>query len=73
MRLGSILASAAALAMTAAPLVANAAPAVRTGTAVEGENLNGLAPIWLAALAIALAVGIYLIVDDDDEDLPVSP
>lgn len=74
MRLSSILASAAALTMATAPLAVQAAPLeARTGSAVEGENIAGLGSLWLVAVAVALAVGIYLIVDDGDEDLPSSP
>jgi len=74
MRLASVLASAAALSMATAPLAAQAAPLeARAGSTVEGENIAGLGSLWLVALAVALAVGIYLIVDDGNEDLPSSP
>lgn len=73
MKLGTVLASAAAVTMAAAPLAAQAAPAdLRTGSTAEGEALAGV-PLWMGLLALALTVGIYVIVDDGDEDLPASP
>jgi hypothetical protein len=74
MKLGNVLALCAAATMAAAPLAAQAAPTdLRTSRTAEGEQLAG-STLWIALAAVALAVGIYLIVDDGgDEDLPTSP
>ena len=67
-----LITSATAAALLAAPIAAQGAPArVAAPVAAEEEGLAGgfLLP---ALIALAVAVGIYLIVDDGDDE-PVSP
>ena len=67
-----LITSATAAALLAAPIAAQAAPArVAAPVAAEEEGLAGgfLLP---ALIALAVAVGIYLSVDDGDDE-PVSP
>jgi len=68
-----LIASATGAALLAAPIAAQAAPA-RTPAPIADEE-EGLAGGLLlpALIAVAVAIGIYLIVDDDDNDVPVSP
>lgn len=71
--LRKIAAGVAATALAISSVAAQAAPAPRTPTPVgEEEQLAG-SLLWLAIAAVVLAVGIYLIVDDGDEELPESP
>ncbi|HLV06296.1 MAG TPA: hypothetical protein VKY80_01335 [Croceibacterium sp.] len=68
-----LMMSAAAATLVAAPIAAQAAPVRAPAPTSDSEELAGglLLP---ALIALAVAVGIYLIVDDgDDDDLPVSP
>ena len=69
--------SAAATAMVVAPMAASAAPFIdgaRAASVAEGENqLEGGS--WIA-IVLGLAIvggGIWLLVDDDGDDEPVSP
>ena len=73
MKLRNFLAATAAVALTAAPVAAQAAVAdvARTGTPVEGEELGGSLLLPILAV-IAVVVGIVLITDDGDEE-PASP
>lgn len=69
----SMLASAAALGLVAAPIAAQAAPA-RTATPVaKSEDIAGGGTIlYVAAAAMAIAL-IVLVASDDENKLPVSP
>ncbi len=69
----SMLASAAALGLVAAPIAAQAAPA-RTATPVDqNEKLAG-GGMLLYVAAAAAAIALIIIVSSDDENkLPVSP
>jgi hypothetical protein len=66
--------SIAAASMVVSPVVASAAPAARASTIVNGQNdLDGGAS-WIA-IVLGLAIiagGVWLVVDDDDDE-PVSP
>ena len=69
--------SVAATSMTLSPVAALAAPGIGGASAVsvtEGQNeLEGAS--WIA-IVLGLAIiggGIWLLVDDDDGDAPVSP
>lgn len=69
--------SVAATAMMVTPMAASAAPSfdgARAASAAEGENqLEGGS--WVA-IVLGLAIiggGIWLLVDDDGDDEPVSP
>lgn len=74
MRFGRTLASTlVAASVVATPIAAQAAaPASRVDSRVAGENLRGGFIIPLLAL-IAIILGILVLVNDDDEDLPHSP
>lgn len=70
--------SIAAASMVVSPVVASAAPAIgsaRAATAVDGENdLDGGAS-WIA-IVLGLAIiagGVWLVIDGNDDDEPVSP
>ena len=72
MRLKTVILSAAAASLTAAPIVAQAAD--RASAAVEGENAlgypeSGTQLIVLALVAVAIIGGIELFGDDE----PASP
>jgi len=71
-KLSSLLAPMGALAMAAAPIAAQAAPAeprAESGAA-EAESLAGGIPVWALLLIVAIGVGAYLAFDDSDT--PVS-
>lgn len=71
----TLLASATAAGLMAAPVVAQAAPARAASPVAESEQLAGQPFILYAALA-AFAVGMVVLVADDDSDEapePVSP
>ena len=65
--------AAGALALAAAPVVAQNLPVTAPATE-EASELEG-APAYIAAIAGAAAVVILIILidDDDDDDEPVSP
>lgn len=66
-----LITSATAAALLAAPIAAQAAP-VRASTPVAADEELAGGFLLPALIALAVAVGIFLIVDDGDED-PVSP
>ena len=66
-----LAAAAAALSLTAAPVVAQAAPQRAAAPAEEGSELTGSSWI-LAILAFAAIIAAIIIAVDGDED-PVSP
>jgi hypothetical protein len=73
MRLNKLLAAAAAISLTTAPVLAQAAaPADRASADIKGEQLHGGFIIPLLALA-AVILGILALTSNDDEDLPHSP
>ncbi len=67
--------SIAAVSIVVSPVVASAAPVARASTMVDGANdLDGGAS-WIA-IVLGLAIiagGVWLVVDDNDDDEPVSP
>lgn len=68
-----LMTSAAAATLVAAPIAAQAAPVRAPSPTTDEERLAG-SLLLPALIALAVAIGIYLIVDDgDDDDLPVSP
>lgn len=76
MRFGKIsLAAIAAVSMVAAPIVAQAAPAVeRAATELQGESkLKGSTGIILALLAAAAIIAGIVVAADNEDDLPTSP
>lgn len=69
----TMLASAAAFGLIAAPLSAQAAPA-RVATPVDqNENIAGGGTLLYVALAAAAIAMIILLSDDDEGELPASP
>lgn len=67
--------STAAATLALSPVAAQAAAAERTAAPMtaESEQIFGNV-LWPILIAIAIGIGIWLIVDDDDEvDPPVSP
>lgn len=68
----NLISSATAAALLAAPIAAQAAPA-RTSTPVAADEELAGGFLLPALIALAVAVGIYLIVDDGDDEAPVSP
>lgn len=69
--LRKIAASTAAAALAISSVAAQAAPAPRTASPVAEEEQLAGSMLWIALAAIAIGVGIFLIVDDSDE--PASP
>lgn len=70
--LKSAITASAALALTVAPIAAQAAPAVRTAAPVaESEELVGTT-MWIVA-AIALGLVVWGIIELTDDDEPASP
>lgn len=76
--------AAAAIALAAAPAIASAqqaAPAARPATSevqpaaeqVEGSELRTKGYILPLLLVIAVIAALYLTIDNNDPDLPVSP
>ena len=72
MKLGSLIATAAAATLVAAPVAAQTAPAVErsAATAEQKSELGAVSPLILLGLAAA-AVGLFVIIDDGEDD-PVS-
>jgi hypothetical protein len=74
-----IYAAVTALSLVAAPTLAAAAPIATPLTqpateSVEGENAFTGSAVIIAILAVAaVGAGIYVAVDNDDDDLPTSP
>lgn len=66
-----LITSATAAALLAAPIAAQAAP-VRASTPVAADEELAGGFLLPALIALAVAVGIFLIVDDGDDE-PVSP
>ncbi|WP_298464544.1 hypothetical protein [uncultured Erythrobacter sp.] len=71
MKLRSFALGAAALSLTAAPVVAEAS-LDRSSAPIEGENLEGTSGILLTILGVAAVVAAIIIISDDDDDA-VSP
>ena len=72
MKFGRTIASLlVATSLTAAPVVAQAAPAQRIGTDVQGENLGGGG--WVIPLLALAAVILGIIAAVDDDEAPHSP
>jgi hypothetical protein len=71
MKFRNLAAAAAALTLSAAPVVAHAAPARAAAPVEEASDARGGS--WLLALiaAILIALGIYFAVKDNND--PVSP
>ncbi|KQZ73570.1 hypothetical protein ASE06_14495 [Sphingopyxis sp. Root214] len=67
----------AATSMVFAPVAASAAPALdaaRAGSVTEGQNeLEGASWIAIVLGLAIIAGGIWLVVDGNDDDEPVSP
>jgi len=69
----TLIASAAALGLAAAPIAAQAAPS-RTATPVDqNEKIAGGGTILYIALAAAAIALIILVSSDDENELPTSP
>lgn len=64
--------AAAALSLTAAPVVAEASLDRATAPA-EGESLEGTTGIVLTVLGVAAVVAAIILIADDDDDDAVSP
>jgi len=72
-----LIAGAAALALSATPVMAAASPAsalsLRAGAELQDENeLGGGILVALVGVALAALVVVAVTDDDDDEELPVS-
>lgn len=67
----------AATSMVLAPVAASAAPALgaaRAGSVADGQNeLEGASWIAIVLGLAIIAGGIWLVVDGNDDDEPVSP
>jgi hypothetical protein len=69
----TMLASAAALGLIAAPISAQAAPARGATPTAQSEDIaGGGAILYIAAAAFAIAL-IVLVSSDDEDKLPASP
>lgn len=65
MRFKDILAASATFVATAGPALA------RAGAPIENANeMGGMSTLLIIALIVALGVGIFLIVDDNDPSSP---
>ena len=72
----TLLASATAVGLMAAPVAAQAAPARAATPTSESEQFGGGEPLILYVALAAFAVGMVLLLADDDSDEapePVSP
>lgn len=71
MRMRDILAAGAALALSAGPVAAQSAAPARAAAPVEAQNeLFGQSSLLTILIIVALGVGIFLLVDDDNSDSP---
>jgi hypothetical protein len=68
----NLITTAAAAALVAAPVAAQAAPARTSSPIAAEEDLEGNSWILPAIIGVGLAIVIYLIIDSED-DLPTSP
>jgi len=60
--------------LISAPIAASAAPAARTASPVDGEQIgSGLAPAWIIAAVLVATLGVVIFSDDDSDDEPASP
>lgn len=77
MRLRKLASAAAALGLVATPVFAQAAnaPAARSSASVEeAEGLAGASNALIAGLAVAVfTIGMVIAIEDDDDEMPVSP
>jgi hypothetical protein len=77
MKLRNALAALVATSLVSAPVVVQAAAAsvqnARSGSDVEGDSLIGIGIIPLLAILGALAAGIAIIDEEDEDDQPTSP
>lgn len=62
----NVLASLAAMTMAAAPMAAQAAPQRATAPAEGESQLEGQSTLFFVLGILAVAVGIFLLIDDDD-------
>ena len=69
-----VTASSAAIAQTAAP-AAPAAPVERSGASLDGESQLRGTTLWIVGgIALLLLIwGLIELLNDDDDDVPVSP
>ena len=69
-----VTASSAAIAQTAAPTTP-AAPFERSGASLDGENQLRGTTMWIVgAIALLLLIwGLIELLNDDEDDVPVSP
>jgi len=74
-----LIAATAAIALSATPALAQANASAATAVApatetVEGSEMFGRGGFIIPLLAIvAVALGIWILLDDDEDDLPASP
>jgi hypothetical protein len=68
-----MLASAAALGLTAAPIAAQAAPARTANPVDQSEDIAGGGTILYVALAAAAIALVVIFSSDDENELPASP
>ena len=72
MRMRDIITAAGALALTTTPVLAQTAAPARAAAPVEAQNeLFGQSTLLTIILIVALGVGIFFLVDDDND--PDSP
>jgi hypothetical protein len=69
----SMLASAAAFGLVAAPISAQAAPARAATPVSQNEKIAGGGTLLYVALAAAAVALIIVVASDDENELPVSP
>jgi hypothetical protein len=69
----TMLASAAALGLAAAPVVAQAAPARASTPVAQNEEIAGGGTFLYVALAAAAVALVVIFANDDENDLPSSP
>lgn len=69
----TMLASAAALGLTAAPIAAQAAPARAATPVDQSEDIAGGGTLLYVALAAAAIALVVIFSSDDEDELPTSP